>query len=323
MDVDSSLSHHADRVQAAIASNAVAKSSLVASWRRSSARHKLDPAEHKPPKRLTEIELKEARQSIEPLLRVAQSSLDRLFLAIGGAGCCVMLADRNGVPIDRRGEPADDKTFHSWGLWQGSVWSEESEGTNGIGTCIVEQRPLTIHRDQHFLARNTLLSCTTAPIFDHQGHLIAALDVSSCRADHIESFVNLISMAVCDAAKRIEADHFRMSFPNARILLAPVPDSHTGVLVAVDADDIVIGASRAARTLLGINQSTLDKALPVATLIKGMAGAAEALAGAERGVLQRALAEADGNVSAAAKALGISRATLHRKLKKFGIARPH
>lgn len=234
----------------------------------------------------------------------------------------MLLADRNGVPIDRRGEPTDDKTFHSWGLWHGSVWSEESEGTNGIGTCLVEQRPLTIHRDQHFLARNTLLSCTTAPIFDQHGQLIAALDVSSCRADLIEGFVGLISMAVCDAARRIEADHFRMSFPNARILLAPVPGSQTGVLVAVDADDIVIGASRAARVQLGINQAALDKAMPVSAFIKDAVHSAEALASAERGVLQRTLAEADGNVSAAARALGISRATLHRKLNKFGITRP-
>ncbi len=75
----------------------------------------------------------------------------------------------------------DDETFRQWGLWTGTVWSEESEGTNGIGTCLVERRTLTIHRDQHFHSRNTLLSCTTAPVYDHEGNLAAALDVSSCR----------------------------------------------------------------------------------------------------------------------------------------------
>jgi transcriptional regulator of acetoin/glycerol metabolism len=40
-------------------------------------------------------------------------------------------------------------------------------------------------------------------------------------------------------------------------------------------------------------------------------------------VIQRAIARADGNVSAAAHNLGISRATLHRKLARFGIRRPH
>ncbi|TKB07352.1 MAG: GAF domain-containing protein, partial [Mesorhizobium sp.] len=110
--------------------------------------------------------------------------------------------------------------FHSWGLWTGSIWNEESQGTNGIGTCLVEQRALTIHRDQHFHTRNTGLSCTTAPIYDHRGELVAALDVSSCRADLTEAFANLISVAVVDAVRRIEAENFRMAFPKARILLA-------------------------------------------------------------------------------------------------------
>jgi transcriptional regulator of acetoin/glycerol metabolism len=233
-----------------------------------------------------------------------------------------MLADSNGVPIDRRGAPADDKTFQSWGLWEGAVWSEESEGTNGIGTCIVEQRTLTIHRDQHFYARNMLLSCTTAPIFDHEGKLLAVLDVSSCRADLVEGFLHLISLAASDAARRIEAEHFRASFPQARIMLVPAPDRHAAALVAVDGDDLVVGANRPARQLLGITQASLDKGMLAGMLIKGKTGSASAFAEAERGVLHRALVEADGKLSAAAKALGISRTTLYRKRKKMSLERP-
>ncbi|RUU07552.1 sigma-54-dependent Fis family transcriptional regulator, partial [Mesorhizobium sp. M7A.T.Ca.TU.009.01.3.2] len=42
-----------------------------------------------------------------------------------------------------------------------------------------------------------------------------------------------------------------------------------------------------------------------------------------RSAVQRALARSEGNVSAAAQNLGISRATLHRKLARFSIRRPH
>ncbi|WP_225896868.1 helix-turn-helix domain-containing protein [Brevundimonas goettingensis] len=42
-------------------------------------------------------------------------------------------------------------------------------------------------------------------------------------------------------------------------------------------------------------------------------GGGEELAEAERGFVRRALARADGNVSAAARALGVRRATLHRR----------
>ncbi|MET2826897.1 helix-turn-helix domain-containing protein [Mesorhizobium shangrilense] len=318
-----STSHHADVVQAAIATSDAARSALVASWRRSLSLHGLDPAERKAPRRLTQGELSEARQRIEPLLRAADASLDRLYLAVGGIGCCVLLADREGIPVERRGAVADDDTFDEWGLWTGTVWSEDSEGTNGIGTCLADQRALTIHRDQHFFSRNTLLSCTTAPIYDHEGNLAAALDVSSCRSDLTEGFVNLIAMAVGDAARRIEAENFRLAFSNARILLAPVAERSAGAMIAVDADDLVVGATRSARLALGITQQILAKGLPAADILGGTAKAAEDLDEAERGVVQRAIARADGNVSAAAANLGISRATLHRKLARFGIRRPH
>jgi transcriptional regulator of acetoin/glycerol metabolism len=317
-----SFDHHADKIHAAITSDAAARSALVASWRRSSHLHRLDPTYRKSPRRVSNAELNQARQRMEPLIIAARSSLDRLYLAVGGAGCCVLLADRHGVPVERRGAIADDETFRAWGLWTGAVWSEDSEGTNGIGTCLVEKRALTIHRDQHFLTRNTGLSCTTAPIYDHEGNLAAALDVSSCRADLTEGFVNLIAMAVNDAAQRIEVDNFRMAFSKARILLAPAGEKSGRALIAVDADDLVIGATRAARQALSITPDCLKKPLPVSSLI-GSVTEAESFTNAERGVLQRALARAGGNISAAAQLLGISRATLHRKLKRFHLERAH
>lgn len=270
---------------------------------------------------MSESELKLARQRIEPLIHAAQASLDRLYLAVGGVGCCVLLADRDGVPVERRGAVVDDRTFEGWGLWTGTVWSEESEGTNGIGTSLVEGRALTIHRDQHFFSRNTLLSCTTAPIYDHQGDLAAALDVSSCRADLTEGFVHLIQMAVGDAVRRIEAENFRLAFPQARVVLAPTPDNSPAALLAVDRDDLVIGATRSARAALGLTGDSFARPLPAADVLGGARG--EGFDGAERAVLQRALARAKGNVSAAAGTLGISRATLHRKLARLGIRRTH
>jgi transcriptional regulator of acetoin/glycerol metabolism len=226
-------------------------------------------------------------------------------------------------PVERRGAPGDDATFRSWGLWPGTSWSEESEGTNGIGTCLVEQRAVTIHRDQHFLTRNTPLSCTTAPIYDHEGHLLAALDVSSCRADLTEAFVSLIAMAANDAATRIEAEYFRIAYPRARILVVPVADKGARALIATDADDLVVGATRAARQALGITDACLRRSLPAADLLGTAGKAIESLATAERGVLQRALARADGNVTAATGALGMSRATFYRKLQRLGLHRAH
>lgn len=320
MPVDETVCH-ADRIHSAISSNGAAKSALIASWQRSACFHKLDPDRRDPPERLTDSELRKARQEVDALIQIAQPSLDRLHAAVGGAGCCVLLADRNGVPIERRGAPGDDATFLGWGLWPGAVWSEDSEGTNGIGTCLVEHRALTIHRDQHFYSRNARLSCTAAPLYDHEGHLVGALDVSSCRADLIESFINLIATAVIDAATRIEAECFRLAYPRSRIQVVPVPDKTGKALIAVDEDDLVIGANRVARQALGLSQACLQKPLPAAEVLGMSQGITDSLAMAERAVLQRALVRAGGNATAAAEALGMSRATFYRKLRRLDLHR--
>ncbi|HKI15264.1 MAG TPA: helix-turn-helix domain-containing protein [Roseiarcus sp.] len=312
---------HADRVLKVISGADAARSALAASWRRSGRLHALDPACRAPSQRLPMARVAEARDRLGPLLRAARASLDRLFLAVGGVGCSVLLADSDGVVVDRRGAPCDDSTFDGWGLWTGAVWSEKFEGTNGIGTCLVEQRAVTIDRDQHFFTRNALLSCTTAPIFDEHGDLAAAIDVSSCRADLTEGFERLIGIVVADAARAVEAENFRLAFPDARILLAPAGERASASLVAVDGDDLVVGATRAARLALGLNAQRLARPMPAADLIGHARADGDGVDAAERAALHRALARAGGNVSRAAKELDMSRSTLHRKMNQFGLRR--
>jgi len=320
---------HSDRVLDAVtkadakaeAKGAPAVSALAASWRRSGHLHALDPATHAPSCRLTAAEIAAARERLGRLLAIAQASLDRLFLAVGGVGCSVLLADAEGIVLDRRGARGDDATFESWGLWTGAVWSERHEGTNAIGTCLVEKRPLTIDREQHYLTRNARLFCTTAPIFDEHGQLTAALDVSSCRANLTEGFGRLIATTVADAARMIEAENFRQAFPHARIVLTQDGERDINSLLAVDHNDLVVGATRAARRALGLSASALVRPVPASDLIKSARSDNDDIDAAERAVLKRALARAGGNVSKAAKDLDVSRATLHRKMKRLGLER--
>ena len=193
-----------------------ARSAVAASWRRSVSLYGLDPEDRGQPGTLTGQQLLQAQQQMEPLTHAAQGVLDRLFMAVGDTGCCVLLTNLDGVPVERRGAAADDETFHRWGLWTGAVWSEAAEGTNGIGTALAERRPMTIHRDQHFHTRNTALSCTSHPIYDHLGRLAGLLDVSSCRADATAGMLGLIAAAVADAARAIEAQAFRQAFSGPR-----------------------------------------------------------------------------------------------------------
>lgn len=298
--------------------SAPARSSLAASWHRSMIKHGLDPARDARVTRLDDGALAHRQGALDRFRHIAQVELDRLYRLVGRSGCGVFLTDTDGVVLDRRWSDADQADFRSWGLSAGTIWSEAAEGTNGIGTCIAEGRRVIVHRGEHFRTRNIGLSCIGAPVYGARGELIAALDVSTARADHTHAMNSLIAEAVSETAARIEASHFRARHPAARILVADVQKPVGSALLAVDRDDIVIGATRAARIAFDLGVDAPIEAVPAADIL---GDAKDGLRDAQRTVVVQALTRAEGNASSAAKYLGISRATLYRRMNRLGINR--
>jgi len=311
--------HHADRViERTLATNDVTP--LTASWRRSALRHGLDPAAPIRARRLTAAELAERREAMGPFLSVAAKPVEELYRLVSGSGCAVVLTDAEGILLDRRASAGDATAFDAWALAPGADWSEAAQGTNGVGTCLAEGRQVIIHRDEHFLSANIAMSCIDAPIHGPEGQIIAALDVSSARADATEGINALIAAMVGQSARAIEAAWFRAAFPGARIVMA---GDGVEALVAVDADDLAIGATRAARRALGLPKAGPLRPRPLSDLLAEALGREAEPGGldrAERAAVIRALARADGNVTAAARALGVGRATLYRRMSRLGIA---
>jgi transcriptional regulator of acetoin/glycerol metabolism len=323
MSRDASQAEHADRVRSvALSRSAAAQSSLAASWARSLKTYGLEPdAPGGGDARLEQGEILQRRDAFGRILATSAPIMDRLYASLGLAGCSVFLSDTDGVVIDHRMPDNDGAMLRAAGLCEGGVWSEAVQGTNGIGTCIVEERAVTIFRDQHFHDRNTVMTCMGAPVFDEHGALVAVLDVSSCRHDLTQPFATLIAQTVSDAARQIEADHFQSAFAGRRILRGAGDGQKGAVLLAVDKDDLVIGATRAARTIYGLGQDSRIAPRPAGDLFGDSEARGVGLESAERRELRRAIARANGNMAAAARALGISRATLYRRMDQLGISR--
>lgn len=312
-------SNHSDRVLDTVQSgSAAALSSVAASWCRSALRHGLDPAGVRSGERMGESALAAQREANGELLSVAAPVLDTLFGSVGRSGACVILSDIDGIVLEARSAAAEAGLYDAVGLARGALWSEAAEGTNGIGTCLVEQRPVTILRHEHFASRNIGVSCMDAPIFDPEGRLVAALDVSSARPDHGEAMAAMIAALVQDAARVIERDYFCRRFAQARIVLAGESRATGPALLAVDRDDLVIGATRTARKQLGLGGDAALTPRPLADVLGQ--GRATGFEDGERAVLRQALARSNGNVAAAARLLGIGRATMYRRMERAGMA---
>ncbi|MBA5775839.1 sigma-54-dependent Fis family transcriptional regulator [Stappia sp. F7233] len=310
---------HADLVETMVRESASATRSIVAaSWRRSMIYHGLNPASPRRTARVEARELGRARARNGELLEVAAPTLRRLFATAGDGGCCVVLTDADGLILQTNANAGDERTFSEWGLSAGAVWSEATEGTNGIGTCVAEKRPVVIYQNQHFSEQNIAMSCMGAPIFDHKGEMAAVLDVSSCRRDLSRSFAQVLGALVTESARAVESDLFRAAYRNERIIVADGHGMAGASLLAVDDDDLVVGATRQARRALDISEEKLRQTPPLRDYLRG----AESSSGktrAERSEIVRALRHSRGNVAAAARDLGISRATMYRRIQRHGI----
>lgn len=312
---------HADRVYStANERTALASSPIAASWRRCLTEHRLEPNANTKPIFLSEAEFRQALDQAGHAIEEASGELDWLFGMVGKAGCCLAFTNSDGVVLDRRGVSAEDKEFRELGLWMGALWSEASVGTNGIGTALADGRMVTVFRDQHFMSANIGLSCASAPVRDHKGRIIAAIDISTARRDATEMIMPVLAQAVRDAASRIEVNLFRRAYKDARIVLVQ-SSSHAGsALLAVDRDDMVMGATRAARLALKLDDQLLETGVPASDILhERFDREGGDLHEAERAALRRALARNNGNVSLTAQMLGISRATLHRKINRLGL----
>src|SRR6202030_2709360 len=218
---------------------------VSASWRRSATEHGVDPLNSEAPRILLPNELKDFREPLDELIFSAQEEIDRLYRVVREAGYTVLLCDTAGVAVEHRGDDADASRFRYWGTWLGGVWAEAIEGPNGIGTCIAEERAVTVHRGQHFRSRHLNLSCSGAPIFGVDGRLLAVLDISAIDPRLSERAHALTGALTVNSARAIEERFFREHFRHHWLIaIAPPGKDAAGMLLAVDGDQRVAGANR-------------------------------------------------------------------------------
>jgi transcriptional regulator of acetoin/glycerol metabolism len=138
-------------------------------------------------------------------------AMETLYQQIANTHNMVLLTDAQGVIVHSLGDADFLEKANRVALTPGVAWSEESKGTNAIGTAIAERAPTTVHADQHFLSANHFLTCSAAPITDHRGNVVGVLDVSGDRRSFHKHTMALVRMS----ALMIENQMFAATFENA------------------------------------------------------------------------------------------------------------
>jgi transcriptional regulator of acetoin/glycerol metabolism len=252
-------SRHSDEVMRVVhslprAGRELPDRTITRSWIRCANDYRLDPARPDAPTIIDTRELEDRREQLADLMQIATAEIDRLYDQISGSGYALLLTDASGIILYEKVDPALRDVFRGAGLVPGADWSEKCRGTNGMGTCLAERKPVTVHRNDHFYTHHIGLTCFGVPIRGPVDDLIAVLD-ASCIGSHDTRATQLHTMALVRLSAHIieKCLFLRHHEHNTVLRFHSRPDLvnlfHDGALALAE-DGTVIGADYTAAQLL-------------------------------------------------------------------------
>jgi transcriptional regulator of acetoin/glycerol metabolism len=299
-------------------------------------------------------QLRRVGEANHALVAAARPVLEQLGRAIASTRYFAILTNQEGVVVDAHG-PIDRADRRAALITRiGVDLSERSVGTTAISAALTELQPVWLHRGEHFFQDTSCYSCAGAPLFGPDGHCVGMLDLTGIEATERPELKHLVAQSArsIENALTLGRPHrllLRLNWPGRWL-----GDDDDG-LVTLDGDGWVSGSNVAARQMVAeladaargpVHCSELFAqaweplfdaarevggeakpvelalwsglrlaALPQAAGVRGSA-ARRPLRDVEIALIRKAVDEARGNVMAAARALGISRATVYRKLSQ-------
>ena len=186
---------------------------------------------------------------------------------VGPQQYVVLLCDYDGIVIHDRGDQFITEMLQTLGNLAGRSLVEQIEGTNGIGTCITDQRP-AIYIGASIFARAIPTELCGRPNFRPPWSIGGGARYLVDESAATEQSLSLAMAATKVSARGIEERIFRGDFRHAwNIGAAPCGGSDVAVLLAVDSDQQT-GRNQIARRLFSLNDEVLNRGVALATIFE-------------------------------------------------------
>ena len=202
----------------------------------------------------------------QELIANARPVMEYLHSQTRDSGCMVILADERGVLLQALGDADFLSRAERVALTPGASWQERYRGTNAIGTALAEGAPVVVHGAEHYLERNSFLTCAATPIAAPDGRLLGVLDISSEKRIHHPHTFCLVRAAGQMIENRLfdvyHGDNMRLRFHPLAEGIGTVAEG----VVAVSGDGLIVGANQAGLTLLRLAAANLGS-MPLAGLL--------------------------------------------------------
>ena len=200
--------------------------------------------------------------------------MEFVFEQTRGTDSMVVLAGSDGMLLHAAGDLQFVNRAERVALRPGATWHEQYRGTNAIGTALTDDCAVIVHADEHYLERNSFLTCAGAPIHDPMGSLLGALDLSGDHRCYHRHTLGLVRSAARMIEHRLfDTRHDLRQWGGLRLRFHVQPEglgTVTEGLLAVREDGLLAGANRTALDLLGLGWQDLARTRLDSVLVESL-----------------------------------------------------
>jgi sigma-54 dependent transcriptional regulator, acetoin dehydrogenase operon transcriptional activator AcoR len=185
------------------------------------------------------IGYRDPADALPALRRAAEPVLARLADSFADVPVAMVLSDATGrivlrhVAVRRQRDLMDRASAA-----EGFDYSEPSVGTNGIGTVLVERRPVLVRGPEHYNDRLAELTCAGIPVFEpYTGRMVGTFSLACALRD----VHPLMTVMAADIGRQIEARILEEAGSRHRDLVHAYlsVDRAGGAALVVDADTVL------------------------------------------------------------------------------------
>jgi len=217
---------------------------LRESWQRCAEKYRFDRAAKPYFSSLTSREIDEHSEGFDQNLVTIDDELKFVRNTLRAARFCVSFSNMAGIILRYQTRTGNDAGLEM--ERPGAIWAEGVAGTNGVGTCIMEQRPTIVAGEDHYFRAYSALSCVAAPVLSADAEMAGVLNIATSNPKVEMEALGIVAGLALTTAERLSNRLFTNRFSRNTILRIQ-RDSQV-MLLALNEDQCIIGANREARS---------------------------------------------------------------------------
>jgi sigma-54 dependent transcriptional regulator, acetoin dehydrogenase operon transcriptional activator AcoR len=217
----------------------------------------LDPFGIVSPSVLSGGELNRKIRANRNLIDFAGPMMDMIEISVRDTGFIVSLSDSNGCVLLVKGDQEImEMAGHSY-YQPGCMRAVEQAGTNAIGVCLIEGKPIQITGAEHYNIHFHPWTCSSAPIRGKERQILGVLTLSGRSIGRHKHTLALVTAAAETIEIHLRERELAKEKLHLSSMLSLVFDSMAGGVIAVDTDLTVTHINRKAVDMLGMDAGAL------------------------------------------------------------------